>query len=107
MGIPALRRSRQKSGRVKGTCYTPGLTLRRGLLIKAGIPTSVVQAAPPKGAGIDDMLTAHKACILRRSMLVTLSRKGSGKARMPQMTSASRACLATRQDGEESGREAV
>jgi predicted RNase H-like nuclease len=48
--------------KVKGTCYAPGLALRRGLLVKAGIPTSIVEAAPPKGAGVDDMLDAL-ACV--------------------------------------------
>jgi predicted RNase H-like nuclease len=50
--------------KVKGRCYVPGLTLRQGLLINAGIPTSVVEAVPPKGAGIDDMVDALACAVV-------------------------------------------
>jgi hypothetical protein len=36
----------------QGACYVPGLTFRRELLIEADIPTSVVEAARPKGATV-------------------------------------------------------
>jgi predicted RNase H-like nuclease len=52
--------------KLKGTFYMPGLTLRRGLLIKAGLPASVVEAAPPKGAGIDDLLDALACATVAR-----------------------------------------
>jgi predicted RNase H-like nuclease len=44
--------------KVKSRCYEPGLALRRGLLIKAGLPARSVNALPPKGAGPDDLLDA-------------------------------------------------
>jgi len=44
--------------KVKGVSYVPGLALRRRLLITAGLPISIVEAAPPKGAGADDLLDA-------------------------------------------------
>jgi predicted RNase H-like nuclease len=44
--------------KVKSRCYEPGLALRRGLLIAAGLPADAVQSAPPKGAGADDLLDA-------------------------------------------------
>ncbi len=44
--------------KVKGTPYGPSLALRRRLLIDAGFSAAVVEAAPPKGAGPDDLLDA-------------------------------------------------
>jgi predicted RNase H-like nuclease len=45
--------------KVKGRPYPPGLALRRGLLIDAGLPADAVNADPPKGgAGPDDLLDA-------------------------------------------------
>jgi len=52
--------------KVKGTCYAPGFTLRRGLLVEAGIPMSVVEAAPPRGAGVDDLLDALACATVAR-----------------------------------------
>ena len=40
--------------KMKGRCYEPGLALRRRLLIEAGLPAAVVNAAAPPGAGADD-----------------------------------------------------
>jgi predicted RNase H-like nuclease len=58
--------------KVKGVCYEPGLALRRGLLLAAGVPTSVVMSAPPNGAGADDLLDALAcAAIARRLHLGT------------------------------------
>jgi predicted RNase H-like nuclease len=48
--------------KVKSRPYEPGLALRCQLLIKAGLPAAVVQAAPPKGAGPDDLIDAL-ACV--------------------------------------------
>ena len=44
--------------KVKSRCYAPGLALRRALLISAGFSSEIVNAAPPKGAGPDDVLDA-------------------------------------------------
>jgi len=44
--------------KVKNRCYEPGLALRRGLLIAAGLPADIVQSAAPKGSGADDLLDA-------------------------------------------------
>jgi len=52
--------------KVKGGCYAPGLALRRRLLIEAGFPPMVVNAAPPKGAGPDDLLDALACAAVAR-----------------------------------------
>jgi len=44
--------------KVKSRPYEPGLVLRRGLLIAAGMPADIVNLAPPKGAAADDLLDA-------------------------------------------------
>ena len=54
--------------KVKGTCYGPGLALRRRLLIAAGLPEHVVTAAPPKGAGADDLLDALACAAIARRL---------------------------------------
>jgi predicted RNase H-like nuclease len=67
-------RSLGEPKKVKGTPYVPGLTLRRGLLIKAGLPASVVEAAPPKGASIDDLLDALACATVARRIHAGLAR---------------------------------
>lgn len=52
--------------KVKSRCYEPGLALRRGLLIAAGMPAAVVNAIPPKGAGPDDLLDALACAAVAR-----------------------------------------
>lgn len=52
--------------KVKGACCAPGLMLRRGLLINAGLPASIVEAAPPTGAGVDDLLDALACAAVAR-----------------------------------------
>jgi predicted RNase H-like nuclease len=52
--------------KVKSRCYEPGLTLRRGLLIAAGLPADAVESAPPKGAGADDLLDALACAAIAR-----------------------------------------
>jgi predicted RNase H-like nuclease len=52
--------------KVKGRCFEPGLALRRRLLVAAGLPASVVQADPPKGAGPDDLLDALACAAIAR-----------------------------------------
>jgi predicted RNase H-like nuclease len=61
-------RSLSEPKKVKGTCYAPGLSLRRSLLIAAGLPMSAVEAAPPKGAGADDLLDALACAKIARSI---------------------------------------
>ena len=42
--------------KVKGRVHEPGMALRRRLLIDAGLPRQHVEAQPPRGAGMDDLL---------------------------------------------------
>jgi predicted RNase H-like nuclease len=50
--------------KVKGRCYGPGLALRRGLLIGAGLSAATVETEAPKGAGPDDLLDALACAIV-------------------------------------------
>ena len=52
--------------KVKSRPYEPGLTLRRGLLIAAGLPDDAVNASPPKGAAADDLLDALACAAIAR-----------------------------------------
>jgi predicted RNase H-like nuclease len=52
--------------KVKGTPHGPGLALRRQLLIGAGFAAATVEAAPPKGAGPDDLLDALACAAMAR-----------------------------------------
>ena len=52
--------------KVKSQPYKPGLALRRGLLISAGLPEAVVNAVPPKGAAADDLLDALACAAIAR-----------------------------------------
>ena len=52
--------------KVKGVPYGPGLALRRQLLIAAGLPATVVEAAPPRGAARDDLLDALACAMIAR-----------------------------------------
>jgi predicted RNase H-like nuclease len=54
--------------KVKGVGYAPGLALRRSLLIAAGLPTAIVAAPPPKGAGADDLLDALACAAIARRL---------------------------------------
>ena len=45
---------------------SPGSTLRRGLLMAAGLPDDVVNAVPPKGAAADDLLDALACAAVAR-----------------------------------------
>ena len=51
-------RSLSEPKKVKSRPYAPGLALRRGLLIAAGLSKDIVNVAPPKGADADDVLDA-------------------------------------------------
>jgi predicted RNase H-like nuclease len=52
--------------KIKSRPYEPGLALRRGLLIAAGIAEDAVNALPPKGAGADDLLDALACAAIAR-----------------------------------------
>ena len=52
--------------KVKSRPYKPGLDLRRGLLLAAGLPLSAVTAMPPKGAAADDLLDALACAAIAR-----------------------------------------
>ena len=60
--------------KVKGVCYPPGLALRRDLLVAAGLPASAVTAAPPKGAGTDDLLDALACAAIARRLFAGTAR---------------------------------
>ena len=52
--------------KIKGKPYGPGLDLRRGLLAATGLPASLIEAAPPKGAAVDDLLDAIACAAIAR-----------------------------------------
>jgi predicted RNase H-like nuclease len=52
--------------KVKSRPYEPGLALRRRLLIGAGIPQRVANAAPPAGAAADDLIDALACATIAR-----------------------------------------
>ena len=52
--------------KVKSRPYQPGLALRRGLLIAAGLPAEAVNALPPQGAAADDLLDALACATIAR-----------------------------------------
>ena len=54
--------------KVKSRCHEPGLALRRRLLIAAGLPASVVEAKPPRGAGPDDLIDALACAMIARHL---------------------------------------
>jgi predicted RNase H-like nuclease len=60
--------------KVKGTPYAPGLVLRRGLLIGAGIPEAIACAPPPRGAAADDLLDALACATIARRLHAGLAR---------------------------------
>lgn len=54
--------------KVKSSPYSPGLALRRRLLIAAGLPDRAVNAPPPAGAGPDDLLDALACAAVARRL---------------------------------------
>jgi len=52
--------------KVKSRPYEPGLALRRGLLMAAGLPKDAVNSLPPKGAAADDLLDALACAAVAR-----------------------------------------
>jgi predicted RNase H-like nuclease len=60
--------------KVKSRCHEPGLALRRALLNAAGLPESVVNAIPPKGAGPDDLIDALACAAIARRIHAGVAR---------------------------------
>jgi predicted RNase H-like nuclease len=60
--------------KIKSRCYEPGLALRRTLLIAAGLAPEAVNAAPPKGAGLDDLLDALACAAIARRLYAGTAR---------------------------------
>jgi predicted RNase H-like nuclease len=60
--------------KMKSRPYEPGLALRRQLLIKAGLPAEAVDAAPPKGAGLDDVIDALACAAIARRIYAGVAR---------------------------------
>lgn len=52
--------------KVKSVPYGPGLALRHGLLVAAGIPEAVACSDPPRGAASDDLLDALACATIAR-----------------------------------------
>ena len=52
--------------KIKSRVHEPGLALRRGLLMAAGLPAETVNATPPKGAAGDDLLDALACAAVAR-----------------------------------------
>lgn len=60
--------------KIKGKPYPPGLALRRDLLVTAGLSRALVEAAPPKGAAVDDLLDALACAVTARRIHAGLAR---------------------------------
>lgn len=64
------KRALEEPKKVKNRPYEPGLSLRRNLLINAGLPAALVASRPPKGAAEDDRIDALAcAAVARRIWL--------------------------------------
>jgi predicted RNase H-like nuclease len=61
--------------KVKSRPYEPGLALRRRLLTAAGLPSPIVNGAPPQGAGPDDLLDALACAAVARRIHAGLARR--------------------------------
>jgi predicted RNase H-like nuclease len=60
--------------KVKSRPYGPGLELRRGLLVNAGIPAPIAHADAPKGAAADDLLDALACATIARRIHAGIAR---------------------------------
>jgi predicted RNase H-like nuclease len=60
--------------KVKSRPYGPGLGLRRGLLVSAGIPAIVAHGEAPKGAAADDLLDALACATIARRIHAGVAR---------------------------------
>lgn len=61
-------RALEEPKKVKGRPHAPGLALRRGLLLAAGLAAAAVNAAPPPGAGADDLIDALACAVAARRL---------------------------------------
>ncbi len=52
--------------KMKSRPYPPGLTLRRQLLHEASLPAALIDAIPPKGVALDDLLDALACAAIAR-----------------------------------------
>ena len=59
-------RALEEPKKVKSRPYEPGLALRRRLLVAAGVPRVVADAAPPVGAAADDLIDALACAVIAR-----------------------------------------
>jgi predicted RNase H-like nuclease len=62
------KRSLDEPKKVKNRPFEPGLALRRRLLLAAGIPPQILDAAPPRGAGPDDLVDALACAMTARRL---------------------------------------
>jgi predicted RNase H-like nuclease len=60
--------------KVKGRPHGPGLALRRRLLLAAGLVKDAINAAPPLGAGADDLIDALACAVAARRIHCGLAR---------------------------------
>jgi predicted RNase H-like nuclease len=60
--------------KMKGRSYEGGLALRWLLLIEAGLPAALVNGAPPRGAGADDLLDALACAVIARRIHAGVAR---------------------------------
>jgi predicted RNase H-like nuclease len=67
-------RSLDEPKKVKSRPHAPGLALRRRLLTDAGLPASIVNGPPPRGAGPDDLLDALACAAVARRLFAGTAR---------------------------------
>jgi predicted RNase H-like nuclease len=60
--------------KVKSRPYAPGLALRKDLLKAEGLPASLIDATPPKGAAADDLIDALACAAVARRIHAGLAR---------------------------------
>jgi predicted RNase H-like nuclease len=60
--------------KVKSRPYGPGLALRRGLLVAAGLPRAAVESPPLPGTGPDDLLDALACAAIARRIHAGLAK---------------------------------
>jgi len=68
------QRALSEPKKVKGRIHAPGMVERRTLLLAAGLPASLVEAKPPKGAGADDLLDACACAVIARRIALGIAR---------------------------------